>query len=126
MIFEFPNYVELDFVEEIKNKSRKYINFSSNHGSYNREGHTVDITAVEDLKELDYIGQLENMEEVAKILSEILSEEINFSSIRYKGAVNDYYSIKIDIDKFNKLYMEDYETLNKFYKPLNRSSFSNF
>ena len=54
MIFEFPNYVELDFVEEIKNKSRKYINFSSNHGSYNREGHTVDITAVEDLKELDH------------------------------------------------------------------------
>ena len=52
MIYEFPNYVDLGLIEEIKNESKKHIQLDK-AGSYNREGNTVDITNTPELKEID-------------------------------------------------------------------------
>jgi len=52
MIYEFPNYIDLELIQEIKNQSRKHIQLDK-AGSYNREGNTVDITNTPELKELD-------------------------------------------------------------------------
>tara|TARA_R110000851_G_scaffold186831_1_gene336225 strand:- start:558 stop:1085 length:528 start_codon:yes stop_codon:yes gene_type:complete len=52
MIYEFPNYVDLGLIEEIKNESKKHIQLDK-VGSYNREGNTVDITNTPELKEID-------------------------------------------------------------------------
>jgi hypothetical protein len=52
MIYEFPNYVDLELIQEIKNQSRKHIQLDR-VGSYNREGNTVEITNIPELKELD-------------------------------------------------------------------------
>jgi hypothetical protein len=52
MIYEFPNYVDLELIQEIKNQSRKHIQLDK-VGSYNREGNTVEITNIPELKELD-------------------------------------------------------------------------
>ncbi len=72
------------------------------------------------MHELDYIGQLENMKEVEEKLSQILNAEIKFDWIKTgnKGPSRDYCSIKIDPNRFNQIFAEDYQTLKDFYSPL--------
>jgi len=95
----------------------------------NKDPHTALQTHLlpKDLNELDYIGQLEKIEELGKKISNLANDNINFNLTHFKkGFIQDYYSFKIDAGKFNQIFMEDYETLNKFYKPLTNSLFSGF
>lgn len=53
MIYEFPNYVDLELIQEIKNQSRKHIDLNNKDVYPSREGDTVKISFIPELKELD-------------------------------------------------------------------------
>jgi hypothetical protein len=98
---------------------------SVNKDILNKNPHTALQTNLlpKNLRDLDFIGQLENMEAVEEKLSHVLRERIKFGW-EQKGRGIDYYSIKIDTDRFNDIFREDYETLENFYRPLAPSLFS--
>jgi hypothetical protein len=52
MIIELPNYVSLDFVEEIKNSVRPFVSEEAKH-TYFRDGKSVHISETPELKNLD-------------------------------------------------------------------------
>lgn len=117
-----------DYPEEIFLDPNAFLH-NVNKDILNKNPHTALQTFLlpKNLDELDYIGQLENIEDVERKLSQVLREHIKFGW-RNKGAISqqiNYYSAKIDIDRFNQIFMEDYETLNKFYSPLNSTLFLN-
>ena len=52
MIYEFPNFVDKDFIKEIKESCQNYLGVV-NETTYNREGQSVNITATPELVDLD-------------------------------------------------------------------------
>jgi len=94
-----------------------------NKSILNRNPHTAlqTILLPKNLTDLDYIGQLEDMDSVEKCLSQVLSEKIQFGWWKKQREANNYYPLKIDAEKFNDIFMEDYETLGKFYQPLRKA-----
>jgi len=108
-----------DWPDEIVNDPNEFLHNVTKE-ILNRNPHTALQTYLlpRDLKELDYIGQLENKEELGSTLSQMLNVDIRFDLQHFKGPVRDYYSVNINRKRFNQLFMEDYETLKRFYKPL--------
>jgi tetratricopeptide (TPR) repeat protein len=109
-----------DWPEEILNDPNKFIN-SIDKEILNRDPHTALQTYLlpADLNKLDYVGKVENLEEVAQRLSEVLCRKIKFLPVQ-KGRDIDYSSLEIDVDRFNQIFAEDYETLKDFYSPLKK------
>jgi hypothetical protein len=114
-----------DYPDEIFSDPNTFL-CNVNKEILNRNPHTALQTYLlpGDLNVLDYIGRLENMAEVENTLSHVLREKIQFGW-ENKGQGADYYSIRIDVDRFNQIFMEDYETLNAYYSPLQSTMFSN-
>lgn len=54
MILEYKNYIKTDFVEEIRDKVKPFINQTKQTTMYNRDGITVNITKTSELQELDF------------------------------------------------------------------------
>ena len=52
MIIEIPNYLNTEIIKNIKEAVKPYI-FKENSTTYNRDGNTVNITEIAELKELD-------------------------------------------------------------------------
>ena len=67
------------------------------------------------LHTLDFIGQIENMDEVNKVLSANLGKKIVIPHLNKKGYKNTF---PIDKDLFNFMYRKDYEIFKDRYKPL--------
>jgi len=70
MIYEFPNYVDLELIQEIKNQSRQYIKLGKKDMYLTRGGDTVEISLLPELKELD--NKLHNL--VQKIQTELVQD----------------------------------------------------
>jgi len=106
-----------DYPEEIFSDPNIFLSHV-NKEILNKNPHTALQTYLlpRDLNELDYIGQLEDMAQVESKLSHVLREKIQFGW-ENKGQGTNYYSKNIDIDRFNQIFMEDYETLRQFYAP---------
>jgi hypothetical protein len=87
----------------------------------NRDHHTAlqSYLLPKDLNQLDYIGRIENMEDVEDRLSQVLDEKITFAWLN-RGHRKDYYSTDIDVHRFNDIFEEDYELLKDFYKPFKK------
>jgi tetratricopeptide (TPR) repeat protein len=109
-----------DWPEEILNDPAEFIN-TVDKEILNRDPHTALQTYLlpEDLRELDYTGKLENLEEVEEKLSGVLGARVKFLRTQ-KGRGTDYYSIDIDPHRFNRVFAEDYELLKDFYKPVKK------
>jgi hypothetical protein len=69
------------------------------------------------LRQFNYVGHLENINDVEYKLSEVLNEKITFSWLN-KGPLEDYYSMDIDVQRFNAIFEEDYELLKDFYRSM--------
>jgi hypothetical protein len=89
----------------------------------NRNPHTALQTYLlpENLNEMNYIGKVENMEEVENRIAQILGEKIKFPHIN--KSMRNYYAVKIDVDRFNEVFQEDYSKLKDFYESLKESDF---
>lgn len=109
-----------DWPEEILNDPNKFID-TVDKEILNRDPHTAlqSYLLPKDLRELDYIGKLENLEEVEQRLSEVLGRKVKFLQAQ-KGRGKDYYSIDVDPDRFNQVFAEDYEIFKDFYKPFEK------
>jgi tetratricopeptide (TPR) repeat protein len=112
-----------DYPESIFSDPNAFIH-KVNREILNRNPHTALQTYLlpETLFALDYVAQLENIEELEKKLSHILMEKIKFDWL-HRGKGIDYYAINMDTDRFNNIFMEDYNTLKEYYSPLKNTSF---
>jgi tetratricopeptide (TPR) repeat protein len=104
-----------DWPEEILNNPNRFLN-SIDREVLNRDPHTALQSYIlpANLNELDYIGKVENLQEVEQNLSKVLCKKIRFLQVQ-KGRNIDYPSIEIDFDRFNQIFAEDYKTLKDFY-----------
>lgn len=69
------------------------------------------------LHDLDFIGQIENMDEVNKVLSSNLGKKIVIPHF-HKSNYEKTFSVDVDKDLFNYIYRKDYEIFKDRYKPL--------
>jgi hypothetical protein len=53
MIIEIPNYIKKETIEEIKNSISPYIHKCDDHVAFYRDGNTVPISQIPELKDLD-------------------------------------------------------------------------
>lgn len=107
-----------DWPDEILNDPNKFLHHI-NKEILNRDRHTClqSLLLPKDLNELDYIGRLEDMVDVERTLSQVLYKKIKFDNLNV-GEVKNYSPVKVDVDRFNQIFAEDYEALKDFYNPL--------
>lgn len=109
-----------DWPDDIVNDPNKFLHHV-NKEILNRDRHTCLQTLLlpKDLKELDYIGRLEDMADVERALSKVLNRKIQFANLN-TGEVKNYSPVTLDVGRFNQIFAEDYEALKDFYSPLPR------
>ena len=109
-----------DLGDEIFSDVNKFLSHMT-RDILNRDHHTAlqSYLLRNNLDQLDYIGQLENIKDVEDNLSEVLDEEITFAWLN-KGSRKDHYPIDVDMQRFNNIFSEDYEFLKDYYKPFQK------